>query len=148
MRILFICTGNTCRSPLAAAIWKNIDGIEIQSAGIYANHGSEMSYYAKQALTEKGIDANHSSQPVSLDLLEWADIALTMTSQHKQLILQTFPQMADKVHTYTEFADPENPFEIADPYGGTLQDYQFTLYQLQELQPKIIDRLKTFPGRD
>lgn len=141
MRIVFVCTGNTCRSPMAAAILKQ-QGFEVQSAGVYASHGSPMSYHAQVALEAEGINPDHASQPVTAELLDWADIILTMTSSHKQLLLSSFPQMASKVYTYSEYAAPDNPFEIADPFGGTLQDYQFTLYQLKELQAKLLERIE------
>lgn len=141
MNILFVCTGNTCRSPMAAAIWKQVEGVEIQSAGVYASFGSEMSLHAQRALSEKGIDADHVSQPVTRELLEWADLVLTMTTSHKQALLQAFPDYATKVHTYAEYAQPEQSFEIADPFGGTLQDYQFTLYQLEQLKDNLLNRL-------
>ncbi|MFC4354119.1 low molecular weight protein arginine phosphatase [Chryseomicrobium palamuruense] len=141
MKIVFVCTGNTCRSPMAAAIWRE-QGIEVQSAGVHAAHGAPMSHFAQQALAEKGLPAEHSSQPVTAELLEWADVVLTMTSSHKEAILYRFPHVEDKVYTYAEYAAPDNPFEIADPFGGTLQDYQFTLYQLEELQKQMLMRLE------
>jgi len=126
---------------MAAAIWKQVEGVEIKSAGVYASRGADMSYHAQRALEEKGIDTQHASQPVTRELLEWAHLVLTMTNSHKQALVQAFPDTRSKVYTYAEYATPENPFDIADPYGGSLQDYQFTLYQLQELQQKILVRL-------
>lgn len=143
MRIVFVCTGNTCRSPMAAAIWR-AEGMDVQSAGVHAAHGAPMSPYAKQALKEKGLPTDHASQPVTKELLDWADIVLTMTSSHKEAILHRFPHVDAKLFTYAEFATPDNPFEIADPFGGTLQDYQFTLYQLQELQKQMRTRLDSY----
>lgn len=142
MKIVFVCTGNTCRSPMAAALWR-AEGVEVQSAGVHAAHGAPMSTYAQQALADKGLPVDHASQPVTEELLEWADLVLTMTSSHKEAILYRFPHIEDKLFTYAEYASPDNPFEIADPFGGTLQDYQFTLYQLEELQKQMRLRLET-----
>ena len=72
MNIYFICTGNTCRSPMAEAILKskNLDNVSVRSAGIYAMEGGEMSENAKQALANEGIFHNHISHSVTPEDLQ------------------------------------------------------------------------------
>ena len=97
-RILFVCTGNTCRSPMAEAILKNknLDRIEVRSAGVYAANGSEASAHAQRVLDEKGIEHHHQSSLLTKDEVDWADLILTMTASHKTAILQQYPAVREK----------------------------------------------------
>lgn len=104
MNILFVCTGNTCRSPMAEAILKSItDRFKVQSAGIYASFGSPFSNGTKEVLSDVGIRAEHESQLITEGLIDWADIVLTMTHKHKQLLMQDFPSKKDKYFTLKEY---------------------------------------------
>ena len=94
--VLFVCTGNTCRSPMAEALLRQMakeEGldIDVKSAGISAIEGTTSSRYAIEALQEKGIVLDHQSKAVDQDLVHWADIILTMTQSHKQALIHHFP---------------------------------------------------------
>ncbi|MBN6205848.1 low molecular weight protein arginine phosphatase [Ralstonia pickettii] len=75
----------------------------VQSAGIFANTGSQASSNAIKALQEKNISINHHSQPITNELLDWADLVLTMTTNHKQLLVMEYPDQQEKYFTLKEY---------------------------------------------
>ena len=104
MNILFVCTGNTCRSPMAAALMKGKYEAEyVLSAGIFAYNGSGAAPQAIAALEEVGINAPHQSQSVTRELLEWADLVLTMTTGHKNSLIMQYPDYQNKYFTLKEY---------------------------------------------
>ncbi|PEJ58536.1 low molecular weight phosphatase family protein [Bacillus sp. AFS002410] len=137
--ILFVCTGNTCRSPMAEALLRHHGNefFQVKSAGVYAMPGIPASQNAILALKNKGIDANHSSQQVNDELLEWSSNVLSMTSSHKQMLITNFPQYKDKIFTFYEFINGQS-IDISDPYGGSLPIYEHTLNELEELVKQIV----------
>ncbi len=125
MNILFVCTGNTCRSPMAAALFnkiateKDLD-VRIESAGIFAEEGTPASTEAIVVMKEYDIDLlGHHAQSINSELIEKSDLILTMTAAHKMLL----EQYADgKVFTVSEYADLDD--DINDPYGGDVEEYK------------------------
>ncbi|MCH5585190.1 low molecular weight protein arginine phosphatase [Shimazuella sp. AN120528] len=127
-RVLFVCTGNTCRSPMAEAILTHMSKqkqfpLEVRSAGIYAVPGADISPQAKEVLTSEGIQTDHCAQRLDHELLEWADVILTMTLQHKNAILLESPSSDKKVYTLTEYITDDS-FDIIDPYGSSVEVYR------------------------
>ncbi|PEZ04242.1 low molecular weight phosphatase family protein [Bacillus sp. AFS018417] len=138
-RVLFVCTGNTCRSPMAEALLRHHGEkhFEVQSAGVFAAVGSDASAHAKSALEEKGISIAHASQQVTEELLEWSEVVLTMTTGHKQLLLAHHPEVNGKVHTLYEFVEGTNK-DISDPFGGSLAIYKATLEEMEQLVQTLL----------
>lgn len=104
MNVLFVCTGNTCRSPMAEALLKyKTPDTHVQSAGIFAGENGRANHHTIEALKQKGIDIDHLSQPVTERVLHWADLVLTMTTQHKQSLILEHPNLQEKYYTLKEY---------------------------------------------
>jgi protein arginine phosphatase len=121
-RILFVCTGNTCRSPMAEGIMRRLledqglQQVEVRSAGVAAYNGTPMSDHAATILQEKGFTEKLQSTALDEELLQWADLVLTMTNNHKRHTIQLYPETVDKVATLKEYVqdDPGTANAIAD----------------------------------
>ena len=137
--VLFVCTGNVCRSPMAAGLFydkitreDNNSAIRIRSAGIWALEGQFATAYARQVMSERDLDIDaHRGRNLAQREVDDADLILVMTRRHAEIIRRDHKRSEGKVFLLSEIAGAF--FDIADPYGGSLADYRRTATELAEL---------------
>jgi protein-tyrosine phosphatase len=148
--ITVVCTGNICRSPMAAALLEHalmaeeepLRSIEVHSAGVSAFAGDPASKNARRALEPVKLDiASHRSRPLSNQLADQSDLILTMTSQHIEAIHLLHPDLEAPVYRFREWMETGSK-EVPDPFGGPLDLYVETRDHLAEAIPSIIRFLK------
>ena len=140
--VLFICTGNVCRSPMAEGLLRHMAGdrVKVASAGLGAGHGQPPSAHAIEVLGTEGIDiADIRSQPVSAHLLQQADYIFTMTRDHLDMLLLLFPEMASKTRLLRfEEAAKGGRADVTDPIGGTRATYESCKADIQRAMSHVI----------
>lgn len=134
-KILFVCTGNTCRSPMAEGLLRSQNStFSVSSAGLFAD-GSPVSDHAVSALAELGIDiSGHRSRQLTPAMAEEADLILTMTNAHRKMLEITIPQAASKTLTLSQWAGETG--DVSDPFGGSQEDYNICRDQILTLIQK------------
>ncbi len=163
--ILFVCTGNTCRSSMAEALFKDIvkkDGdnfknLNIISAGTGAWDGYNASPQAVEVLREKGIDmSGHRSTSLTPELIDESDLILTMTYNHKATVLHMCPEAKGKVFTLKEYATGNeieeshkdnidyngNKYNIKDPFGQSVDVYRKSAKEIEDNLKILIKKIK------
>ncbi|MBO0588741.1 low molecular weight protein arginine phosphatase [Sporosarcina sp. E16_8] len=132
MNIYLICTGNTCRSPMAEAILrsKGINNVSVRSAGVHAQAGFPISLNAKTLIEEADMLYTPVSRVVSSEDLKWADVVLTMTEGHRAILIHSYPEVKDKTFTLKGFVKQELTGDVYDPYGGDIDTYRHVFNEL------------------
>ncbi|MEO0092357.1 MAG: low molecular weight protein arginine phosphatase [candidate division WOR-3 bacterium] len=146
--ILFVCTGNSCRSPMAKGIFdklieksakirKSEINILTLSAGTNATKGNLPSEYAQQAVKKYGVDIRHHiSHPLTEERIALADLILVMENKHKERVLELAPLAKNRTFLITEYVGEDNQ-EIPDPFGQPLEKFQEVADLLYKLLQKV-----------
>src|SRR5215471_3162289 len=137
--ILFVCTGNVCRSPMAEGIFRQaVQGrgsYRVLSAGLGAMHGQPPSAFAVQAVKELGIDISGlRSRMLTPELVQQADYIFGMTHSHVDTVMMLYPFAAEKTFLLREFDETLDQFEkdISDPIGGSYEVYLNARDQIEQ----------------
>lgn len=145
-KIIFVCTGNTCRSPMAQMIMTDlldktgIINVQVLSRGLSVLEASPANPNVHALMDEIGIDASsHKACLLSSDDFTDNSIILTMTLAHKDFVCYLFPEHSSKVYTLSEYVTG-NHFDIQDPYGSSLDIYRQCFIELQDLIKKLFEK--------
>ncbi len=146
-KILIVCTGNICRSPMAAALLtaqaaKSGDGerYDVSSAGTWAREGEPASSNAQTVMQRRGLSLRgHRGRTVSREMIDEADLVLVMTQNQRDSLRAEFPTARNKIRLLTELVGMQ--YDISDPYGNSLEEYEMCAGGLDSLIARGYARL-------
>lgn len=147
-RVLVVCSGNTCRSPLAAAaltqaLGPDADKVEVISAGTAAWEGQPASPGAIHVARESGIDlSSHRSHRATPELVRSADLVLVMEPQHRRSV-QSLGADPERTHVLSEWPAPGEPgLPVSDPYGGSQEAYEECWRRVRRHMERIVPHVR------
>jgi protein-tyrosine-phosphatase len=144
--VLFVCTANICRSPMAEGLLKGMvadeaDQWRIASAGIWALVGQPAALHTRQVLQQRGLALpDFRSRSINKALMDEFNLILTMERGHKEALRAAFPEYAGKVRLLNELVGRSG--DILDPVGGPVEDFEDTAQELETLLKSGYDQLR------
>jgi len=147
--ILFVCTGNICRSPFAQGLFtrivaqKGLKDLTADSAGLLALPGNSVSYLAQRVAAEHDVDlTEHKAKSVSKDFVDQSDLILVMEKSQEDSLLAAFPEAAGKVLLIRHFARfGSRRRGISDPYGLEYEAYRFCFLDIEDAVSGLVEYL-------
>jgi protein-tyrosine-phosphatase len=147
--ILFVCTGNLCRSPMAAAFmnerlrWAGVGDFSASSAGTWASEGAPLPPHTRAVLAERGLEVgDHRAHNVTEEDMAAVSLVLAMARNHVEVLQLDFPAYADKVHLFSEFVGRR--FDVPDPYGRSLAAYRQTADIIETVLEQGYERIMSY----
>jgi protein-tyrosine phosphatase len=135
--VLMVCSANICRSPMAmgllfGALAQESDSWLVESAGVWAIDGLPAAKKTRIVLADRGIDINnHRSRLITAEIINEFDLLLVMESNHKEALRLGFPNFESRIYMLTEMIG--DSYDIKDPIGGSLADFQDTARELESI---------------
>lgn len=152
MKIMFICTGNICRSAMAHGLLekklidKKMDNIEVYSCGISAAIGDTPTYEAKRVMEEYNVDiSKHKATNIRYSNIKEMDLILCATNSHKIAVLDMYPELKGKVFTMKEYVNYSrqyhHPIDIKDPWGYDIDTYRSCAGEIDECLELLMNKI-------
>ena len=152
MKIMFICTGNICRSAMAHGLMlkklteKNINNIDVYSCGIYASIGDIPTYEATRVMEEYGVDIKkHRATNIRYSDIKEMDLILCATNSHKIMVIDMYPELKNKVFTMKEYVnynrEYHNSIDIKDPGGYDIDTYRSCVSEIDECLELLVNKI-------
>lgn len=153
MKIMFICTGNICRSAMAHWLLKKkieekgLENIEVYSSGVYAQDGDVSTWEAKSVMKDEyNIDMNnHRATNIRNSKIKEMDLVLCATKSHKEEVLYMYPELKGKVYTMKEYVDYDRQYHdkinIKDPWGYDIETYRSCVAEIEECIDLLLETL-------